>query len=252
MFNTILNSIRSLFSNKKSQPIEDDNRNNSVNDKMDYHSEKLMKEAIKDKVTYNVTIESPHPQKKTNQTKKPAKYEYIKARKLVNNVTIIDFETTGFDPVKNEIIQVGAIKYIDGIESERFLEYAKPSGSISSRISRLTGISDETVSDAPPLEETLKKLVYFLKKETLVAHNASFDMKFLLENLSKFDMPHEKYRVIDTLTLARRHISETENHKLPTLKKYLEIEANSHDAIEDCFVTGKLYYHCKTIEENSN
>lgn len=250
MFNTILNSIRSLFSNKKSQSIED--KNISVNDKTEYHSEQLMKDAIKDKITYNVTVEAPYSQNKTDLTKKPKKYEYTKARKLVNSVTVIDFETTGFDPVKNEIIQVGAIKYIDGIESERFLEYVKPTGSISSRISKLTGISDETVSNAPPLEKTLKELVSFLKKETLVAHNASFDMKFLLENLSKFEIPHEKYRVIDTLTLARRHISETENHKLPTLKKYLEIEANSHDAIEDCFVTGKLYYHCKAIEENSN
>lgn len=251
MFNEILAIMRSFFSNKKSHQFEEQDKDITAKNNLEYNSEKIKKNTIKDQIKYSVSIEAPNFQKKISQKKKPKKYDYTKARKLSDNVTVIDFETTGFDPIKNEIIQVGAIKYINGIESERFIKYVKPSESISSRISKLTGISDETVKTAPPIVKTLKEFVLFLEKETIVAHNASFDMKFLLENLNKFDILHEKYRVIDTLSLARRHITEIENHKLPTLKKYLEIEANSHDAIEDCFVTGKLYYHCKALEENT-
>lgn len=104
-------------------------------------------------------------------------------------------------------------------------------------------------AEAPFIENVLDDLKQFLENETIVAHNASFDMKFLLENFDRHAIDYKRYRVIDTLSLARQQISETPNHKLPTLKKFLNIEAESHDALADCAVTAKLYYYCKKAQE---
>ena len=186
---------------------------------------------------------------KTLKSVERKKYDYIKARKLVNDITVLDFETTGFSPIEDEIIQIGAIKYRDELEVDRFSCYVKPLNPIPPKITKITGITNKMVAEAPFIENVLDDLKQFLENETIVAHNASFDMKFLLENFDRHAIDYKRYRVIDTLSLARQQISETPNHKLPTLKKFLNIEAESHDALADCAVTAKLYYYCKQAQE---
>lgn len=198
------------------------------------------------KPDYTISIETP----RSDKHKQSQSYNYIKARKLVDDIVVLDFETTGLSPINDEIIQVGAIKYKNGRIIDQFDRYAKPSRSISSRITDLTGITNGMVENAPPLEKTLIELETFISGQTIVAHNASFDMKFLIENFDKYNIKHDRFRVIDTLALARKYIDETDNHKLVTLKEFLKIEAESHDAFEDCRVTGSLYYYCKDLEDN--
>lgn len=193
------------------------------------------------------SVENEKTQKVPKSERK--KYDYIKARKLVNDITVLDFETTGFSPVENEIIQIGAIKYRNELEVGRFSCYVKPLNPIPPKITKITGITNKMVAEAPFIENVLDDLKQFLENETIVAHNASFDMKFLLENFDRRGIDYKRYRVIDTLSLARQQISETPNHKLPTLKKFLNIEAESHDALADCEVTAKLYYYCKQAQE---
>lgn len=132
---------------------------------------------------------------------------------------------------------------------DRFERFVEPFYSIPWKITQLTGISAEMVMGAPPIQQSLIELNEFLKDETIVAHNASFDMKFLRENLRRHEIDHENFKVIDTVKLARANISGVPNYKLPTLKYYLGIDVGSHNAIEDCLVTGALYYHCKNIQE---
>lgn len=171
-------------------------------------------------------------------------------QKLDNNITTLDFETTGFSPIKNEIIQIGAVKYRDGEEVDRFERFVEPFYPIPWKITQLTGITNEMVMGAPPIVQSLHELHSFLKGETIVAHNASFDMKFLLENFRRYEIDHENYKVIDTVKLARKSITGLPNYKLPTLKYFLGIDdVGSHNAIEDCLVTGELYYYCKNVQE---
>ena len=174
---------------------------------------------------------------------------YKKSQTFVDDVVVLDFETTGLSPVRNEIIQIGAIKFKKAKMVDQFSSYAKASQPIPQMITNITGITDETVQDAPPLEESLYQLRDFIGDHTIVAHNASFDLKFLLENYHRYDIDYPAPTVIDSLVLARKYIQETPNHKLPTLKKFLRMEAQSHDAIEDCRVTGQLYYYCKIMKE---
>lgn len=168
---------------------------------------------------------------------------------LDNHITVIDFETTGFSAEQHEIIQIGAVKYRDGQEVDRFERFAEPFYPIPWKITQLTGISTEMVMGAPPIEQSLRELETFLRGETIVAHNANFDMKFLLENFRRHEIDHEKYKVVDTVRLARKSIVGLPNYKLPTLKDFLGIEIGSHRAIEDCLVTGELYYYCKNVQE---
>lgn len=169
--------------------------------------------------------------------------------KLDKDITTLDFETTGFSAEHHEIIQIGAVKYRDGIEVDRFERFVEPYSSIPWKITELTGISMEMVMGAPPIKQSLIELNDFLKNETIVAHNASFDMKFLLENLRRHEIDHENFKVVDTVKLARASIAGLPNYKLPTLKYYLGIDVGSHNAIEDCLVTGALYYFCKNVQE---
>lgn len=173
----------------------------------------------------------------------------IKSLTLDNDITTLDFETTGFSAENHEIIQIGAVKFRNGNEVDRFERFVEPFYSIPWKITELTGISTEMVMGAPPIQQSLHELNEFLKDETIVAHNASFDMKFLLENLKRHEIDHESFKVIDTVKLARASIAGVPNYKLPTLKYYLGIDVGSHNAIEDCLVTGALYYYCKTMQE---
>lgn len=177
----------------------------------------------------------------------PAHYkEYTKVRKSEANYTILDFETTGLSATDDEIIEVAAIKFRNDIEVDRFHSYVRPvKKDISPRITKITGIDSETVKDSPSIDNVLPDLLDFITGENIVAHNASFDMRFLLQNMFSEKHEHQKFRVIDTLTLSRKHLPFLKNHKLETLKTYLGLDVASHNALDDCLVTGELYQHIK-------
>ncbi len=168
---------------------------------------------------------------------------------LNENITTLDFETTGFSAERDEIIQIGAIKYRNGTEIARFDRFVQPNRPIPYRITQITGITDWMVQDAPPLAHSLIELYDFLAGETIVAHNANFDMKFLRENFYRHGIPNDNYPVIDTVKLARQTQLSVPNFKLETLKNFLGIQLSSHEAINDCIVTGNVYYYCKSLQD---
>lgn len=187
----------------------------------------------------------------TNIETKPNKpsndhLKYTKVRKMENDYTVLDFETTGLTPGINEIIEIGAIKYRNDKPIDTFQTYVKPIiDEIDPYITKLTGISEETVVNSPSLKDVLPELINFIDSENIVAHNASFDMKFLLTEMNNNNIPYQKFRVIDTLPLARKNLPFLKNHKLQTLKEYLNLDIESHNALDDCKVTGELYKHIK-------
>lgn len=171
---------------------------------------------------------------------------YVKARKYEDNYVVIDFETTGLKPEYNEIIQIGAIKYENDVEIERFNEYIKPMRSeISSFITEITGISNQQVKDAPTFSEKYPDLLEFISGYTLVAHNAQFDMGFLLFQLAENTADIPKFRTFDTLSPSKRKLDFLRDRKLETIKKFLDVDAKSHDALGDCLTTAALYKYLK-------
>ena len=172
--------------------------------------------------------------------------KYTKTRKFVTDFTVLDFETTGLDAMENSIIQIAAVKYRNFEKVDEFFTYINPIEDIPANITRITSITNEDVEEAPYLADKMPELIAFLEGETIVAHNAPFDMKFLLTEINNNKhLSYVKYRVIDTLPLARKFITTTKNHKLVTLKKFLKLdELKSHDALHDCYVTAELYKYC--------
>ncbi|MBJ8007369.1 MULTISPECIES: 3'-5' exonuclease [Bacillus cereus group] len=162
---------------------------------------------------------------------------------------VIDFETTGFNPYNDKIIQVAAVKYRNHELVDQFVSYVNPERPIPSRITSLTGITNYRVSDAPTIEEVLPLFLAFLHTNVIVAHNASFDMRFLKSNVNMLELPEPKNKVIDTVFLAKKYMKHAPNHKLETLKRMLGIRLSSHNAFDDCITCAAVYQKCASIEE---
>lgn len=170
---------------------------------------------------------------------------YNKSKELAgDSYIVLDIETTGFSAVNDYIIQIAAIKYENAVETDCFCEYIKPPVIIPENITKLTGISNEQVKDCKAIEEILPELLSFLNNDYIICHNASFDIPFIQTKLDFCGLPLISNSVIDTLYMSRSAINNVENHKLETLKEYLGIDAHSHNALDDCRVTAKLYEHC--------
>lgn len=162
---------------------------------------------------------------------------------------VIDFETTGFNPYNDKIIQVAGVKYRNHELVDQFVSYVNPERPIPSRITSLTGITNYRVSDAPTIEEVLPLFLAFLHTNVIVAHNASFDMRFLKSNVNMLGLPEPKNKVIDTVFLAKKYMKHAPNHKLETLKRMLGIRLSSHNAFDDCITCAAVYQKCASIEE---
>ena len=180
------------------------------------------------------------PQWSRKQPARPKRYK--SSMKKVKNYVVLDFETTGLRAGSDKIIQIGAVKYIEHERKETMYLMVNPECFISSTITRITGITNKDVEDAPPIEEVAHELIAFIGDLPIIAHNAPFDMGFLyaLEEIT----PIPEYTVIDTVKLARKAITQTPNHKLTTLTAFLKLEHDAHDALGDCLATAAIYQYC--------
>lgn len=186
---------------------------------------------------------------KLKETRAPwGKKPQVRAKKYksslskVQDYVVLDFETTGLRAGSDKIIQIGAVKYMNHERVDTMYLMVNPQCSISSTITRITGITNNDVRNAPVIEEVAHELIAFIGGFPIIAHNAPFDMGFLyaLEECT----PIPEYTVIDTVKLARKTITETPNHKLTTLTAFLELEHNAHDALGDCLATAAIYQFC--------
>jgi DNA polymerase-3 subunit epsilon len=154
---------------------------------------------------------------------------------------VMDFETTGFSPKSNEIIQLGAVKFDGKQEIARFDQLVKPQRSVvSPQISRLTGISPSHLTNQPVLDEVFDGFVDFISGELIVGHNIGFDMSFLDYELD-VRRRHEFFKTYDTVAAARRKMPFLQNYKLSTIKYFFDMNMKSHDALNDCLITARLY-----------
>ncbi|WP_459500113.1 3'-5' exonuclease [Bacillus sp. C1] len=167
---------------------------------------------------------------------------------LPEDYVVIDFETTGFNPYNDRIIQVAAVRYRNHELADQFVSFVNPERPIPSRITSLTGITNYRVSDAPTIQEVLPLFVAFLGNDTIVAHNASFDMRFLKSNANMLTLPEPKNIVIDTVFLAKKYMKHAPNHKLETLKRMLGIRLSSHNALDDCMTCAAVYQKCAIMQ----
>ncbi len=160
---------------------------------------------------------------------------------LEDDFVVFDIETTGFSPVNNRIIEIGAVKVCGGQVTERFSTFVNPQVPIPFEIEKLTGIRDDMVTDAPLIEEVLPRFLEFCRGAILVAHNAGFDMSFMLENARRQGLPME-HPYIDTVGIARVLLPNQAKHTLDAVAKTLNISLeNHHRAVDDAECTAWIF-----------
>ena len=158
--------------------------------------------------------------------------------------TAIDIETTGLGPEKAKIIEIGAVKYEDGVQKEVFSTLVNPqTAGIPERITELTGITDEMVKNAPCEAEAMRSLLRFLEGETvLLGHNIPFDFSFLKVAAGRLNASFE-YQGLDTLVTARLSHPELPSKTLAAMCEAYEItNEHAHRAFEDACTAAQLYF----------
>ena len=156
---------------------------------------------------------------------------------------IIDFETTGLSPgMGDRTIEVGAV-LVQGYQIvDRFQSLMNPGIKICSFIEVYTGITNKMLSTAPPCKDVIKNLAKFIQQHPLVAHNASFDAKFLDAELGRIN--HKcKNEFACSMLIARRIYQNAPNHKLETLVRYKQLKTDGtyHRALADAEMTAHLW-----------
>ena len=160
---------------------------------------------------------------------------------LNTDFVVFDIETTGFSPVNNKIIEIGAVKIRQGEITDRFSVFVNPGVPIPFEIEKLTSINDSMVMDAPPIEVILPQFLDFCQDAVLVAHNANFDMSFIMENAKRQGISR-KFTFVDTLGIARVLLTHQAKHTLDAVAKTLSISLeNHHRAVDDAECTAHIF-----------
>ena len=159
------------------------------------------------------------------------------------NVVVIDFETSGMSPdYGDRAIEIGAVRLVDGKIADEFQSLMNPGFRVNSFIQDFTGIDNGMLEKAPGCSEVMREFHEFLGDSHLIAHNSSFDKRFLD---SEFSLINKQYsgEFACSMLLARRIYQDAPNHKLASLVDYRDIQYSGvfHRALDDAQMTAKLW-----------
>lgn len=160
-----------------------------------------------------------------------------------NTVVVLDFETTGLSPNQGDrAIEIGAVKLENGVVADRFQGLMNPGFRVSSFIENYTGISNRMLVDASSCDVVMHDFADFIQGCNLVAHNASFDKRFLDAELELIQRGYDGDFAC-SLLVSRRLTQEVSSHKLGDLVAYHQIDNDGvfHRALADAEVTASLW-----------
>lgn len=162
---------------------------------------------------------------------------------------VFDTETTGLLPHKDEVVQIGARRIVNGrmIEAERFDTLVRPGMPIPAASTKVHHITDEMVADAPNMTTAGARFHSFCKGAVLVAHNAPFDMAFMHKHSKAMGVTFD-HPVLDTVLLSALVFGESAEHTLDALADRLSVtipEPLRHTALGDATATAQIY--CKLL-----
>lgn len=159
---------------------------------------------------------------------------------MMDSYISIDLETTGLNPKTDKIIEIGAVKILNGNRAETFSTLVNPGRRLEQRIIELTGIRDGDLEGAPSIEEVFPKLQQFLGELPLLGHSVLFDFSFLKKAAVNQRLTFEK-QAVDTLKIARKYLPSLESRSLGFLCEYYGIPHAAHRALADAEATNELY-----------
>lgn len=153
-----------------------------------------------------------------------------------------DLETTGIVPGVDQIIEIGAVRFINGNVDSVFSTLIDPKRPIPAGATAVNKITNEMVTGKPYIESILPSFTEFCGQDILVAHNAPFDSQFLIADYTRHECATPIGTVLDTLPISRKVFNGLPNYKLGTLVQHLKIPtADFHRAEEDASYAGKLF-----------
>lgn len=154
-----------------------------------------------------------------------------------------DLETTGTVPGVDQIVEIGAVRFIDGQPEAVFATLIDPQRPIPPGASAVNGITDDMVKGKPTVDSILESFAEFCGEDMLIAHNAPFDAQFLTADIKKFESSAPRGVILDTLPIARKVFPGLPNYKLGTLVQHLKIPTTDfHRAEEDATYCGHLFF----------
>lgn len=159
------------------------------------------------------------------------------------SVVVLDFETTGLSPdYGDRAIEIGAVLIENNRIVDRFQSLMNPGMRISRFIEEYTGITNLMVHGAPSVAEVMEKFAAFMAQHPLVAHNASFDSRFLDAELRRINHCRRQEFACSML-VSRRVYPESPSHSLETLVRYKNLTTSGvhHRALADAEMTGHLW-----------
>lgn len=164
-----------------------------------------------------------------------------KGQSMDGSFVVFDIETTGFSPLTCKIIEIGAVRVENGQITDRFSTFVNPKVPIPFRIEQLTGINDSMVMEAPEIEKVLPEFLEFCQGAVMVAHNADFDMSFIMENCRQQGLS-DQFTYVDTVGMARFLLPALNRFKLDTVAKAVGVPLqNHHRAVDDAGCTADIF-----------
>jgi len=155
-----------------------------------------------------------------------------------NDIVAFDLETTGLEPSRDSIIEIGAVRLLPDGKFDRFSQLVNPRCNVPFFITELTGIDNEMLEDAPTIDKAIDGFLDFIGDAALLAHNAKFDIEFINSNLIDCGYPPLVNPAIDTLELARLIYPNLVNHQLETVAALFRYDLKkAHRAVNDAEAT---------------
>ena len=170
---------------------------------------------------------------------------------MMNSYISVDLETTGLNPKTDKIIEIGAVRIENGVETGTFETFVNPGRRLEEKIIALTGITDSDLKDAPEITEALPCFLEFAGELPLLGHSVLFDFSFLKKAAVNQKLTFEREGV-DTLKIARKYLAELPHRNLGYLCEYFDIPHQAHRALEDARATVCLYLKLQEQFETSN
>jgi DNA polymerase III epsilon subunit family exonuclease len=167
--------------------------------------------------------------------------------------TALDLETTGLYPGSSEILELSALRFNKESILSEFLSFSKPEKSIDAGATKINGITEEMVKNAPPLSAILGDFISFLNSSILVIQNSSFDLSFLLYEAKRLGIEFPNLPIFCTVQLSRKVFPRSPKHNLMALREYLQIPrmrsrttepSTIHEALDDSFAAMEVFKKC--------
>lgn len=167
--------------------------------------------------------------------------EHILIEESHNSYIAIDLETTGLDPKRERIIEIGAVRVEEGEIKGRFSTFVNPRMELEPRIRELTGIEEAMLIHAPVIDDVIGEVLEFCGSLPLLGHHVIFDYSFLKRAAVNGGYSFER-KGIDTLKLCRRFMPEGEKKNLAAACAWFEVgQEMAHRALSDAISAHRLY-----------